>query len=165
MTSLSSIAVLMFPSSKSSPAIKLFTVVINLAGAQWSIPRFKSETIQILNCCFFNFNNEIFHQVRFYLFNLLILLIVFINLPSSDFQIVLLRKTWLKSTGKINKINHQNTFVQLGFSSNITSDKVALTNFVKSFNFCGRLFFDSLVAQPFSVQSLELPTRSPVAPK
>jgi hypothetical protein len=42
------------------------------------------------------------------------------------------------------------TFVQLGFSSNITSDKVTLTNFVKNFNFCGRLYFDSLVAKPLS---------------
>ncbi len=43
-----------------------------------------------------------------------------------------------------------NIFVQLGFSSNITSDMVALTNFIKSFNFCGRLYFDSLVAKPQS---------------
>ncbi len=35
-------------------------------------------------------------------------------------------------------------FVQLGFSSNIASDMVALTNFIKNFNFCGVLYFDSL---------------------
>ncbi len=40
--------------------------------------------------------------------------------------------------------------VQLGFSSNVTSDTVTLTNFVKTFNFCGRLYFDSLVAKPLS---------------
>ncbi len=31
-------------------------------------------------------------------------------------------------------------FMQLGFSSNVTLDMVALTNFVKLFNFCGRLY-------------------------
>ncbi len=41
-------------------------------------------------------------------------------------------------------------YVQLGFSSNVTSDMVALTNFIKNFNFCGRLYFDSLVAKPLS---------------
>jgi len=41
-------------------------------------------------------------------------------------------------------------FMQLGFSSNITSDMVILTNFVKNFNFCGRVFFDLLVAKPMS---------------
>ena len=40
--------------------------------------------------------------------------------------------------------------MQLGFSSNVTSDKVTLTNFVKNFNFCGGLYFDSLVAKPLS---------------
>jgi len=40
--------------------------------------------------------------------------------------------------------------VQLGFSSNITSDMVILTNFIKNFNFCGRVFFDILVAKPLS---------------
>ncbi len=40
--------------------------------------------------------------------------------------------------------------MQLGFSSNNTSDMVALTNFVKNFNFCGRLYFNSLVAKPLS---------------
>jgi hypothetical protein len=43
-----------------------------------------------------------------------------------------------------------NIFVQFGFSSNITSNMVALTDFVKNFNFCGRLYFDSLVAKPLS---------------
>jgi hypothetical protein len=32
------------------------------------------------------------------------------------------------------------------FSSNVTSDMVTLTNFVTDFNFCGGLYFDSLVA-------------------
>ncbi len=41
-------------------------------------------------------------------------------------------------------------FVQLGFSSNVTSDMVTLTNFIKNFNFCGRLYCDSLVAKPLS---------------
>ncbi len=41
-------------------------------------------------------------------------------------------------------------FVQLGFSSNVISDMVDLTNFLKNFNFCGRLCFDSLVAKPLS---------------
>ncbi len=40
--------------------------------------------------------------------------------------------------------------MQLGFSSNVTLDTVTLTNFVKDFNFCGRLCFDSLVAKPLS---------------
>ncbi len=40
--------------------------------------------------------------------------------------------------------------MRLGFSSNITSDKVTLTNFLKSFNFRGGLYFDSLVAKPLS---------------
>ena len=40
--------------------------------------------------------------------------------------------------------------MQLGFSSNIASDKVALTNFIKNFNFCGGTYFDSLVAKPLS---------------
>ncbi len=39
--------------------------------------------------------------------------------------------------------------MQLGFS-NITSGMVALTNFINDFNFCGRLYFDSLVAKPLS---------------
>ncbi len=43
-----------------------------------------------------------------------------------------------------------NYFMQLGFSSNATSDTVALTNFVKNFNFCGRLYFNSLAAKPLS---------------
>jgi hypothetical protein len=34
------------------------------------------------------------------------------------------------------------------FSSNVTLDMVTLTNFVKDFNFCGGLYFDSLVAKP-----------------
>ncbi len=41
-------------------------------------------------------------------------------------------------------------FVQLGFSSNITSDTKTLTNFIKNFNFCGRQYFNSLVAKPLS---------------
>ncbi len=41
-------------------------------------------------------------------------------------------------------------FMQLGFSSNITSDPVTLTNFIKNFNFCGRLYFNNLVAKPSS---------------
>ncbi len=40
--------------------------------------------------------------------------------------------------------------MQLGFSSNITLDTVTLTNFVKNFNFCGGLYFDSQVAKPLS---------------
>ena len=40
--------------------------------------------------------------------------------------------------------------MQLGFSSNVASDMVALTNFVKNFNFCGGLYFDSLLAKPLS---------------
>ncbi len=36
-------------------------------------------------------------------------------------------------------------FVQLGFSSNVALDTVALTNFVKNFNFGGRLYSDSQV--------------------
>ncbi len=40
--------------------------------------------------------------------------------------------------------------MQLGFSSNVTSDTVTLTNFIKSFNFCGGLYFDSLVAKSLS---------------
>ncbi len=48
----------------------------------------------------------------------------------------------------VNKSLH--ILVQLGFSSNVTSDTVALTNFFKNFNFCGRLCFDSLVAKPLS---------------
>jgi len=30
--------------------------------------------------------------------------------------------------------------MQWGFSSNVTSDMVALTNFIMLFNFCGRLY-------------------------
>jgi hypothetical protein len=44
----------------------------------------------------------------------------------------------------------ESIFVQLGFSSNITLDTVTLTNFIKNFNFCGGLYFDSLVAKPLS---------------
>jgi hypothetical protein len=40
--------------------------------------------------------------------------------------------------------------MQLGFSSNVPSDTVALTYFIKNFNFCSRLYFDSLVAKPLS---------------
>ena len=40
--------------------------------------------------------------------------------------------------------------MQFGFSFNVTSDKVTLTNFVKNFNSCGGLYFDSLVAKPLS---------------
>ncbi len=40
--------------------------------------------------------------------------------------------------------------MQLGFSSNITSDTVTLIKFVKNFNLCGGLYFDSLVAKPLS---------------
>jgi hypothetical protein len=40
--------------------------------------------------------------------------------------------------------------MQLGFSSNITSDMVTLTNFVRDFNFCCRLYGDNLVAKPLS---------------
>ncbi len=36
--------------------------------------------------------------------------------------------------------------MQLGLSSNVTSDTVVLTNFIKSFNFGGGLYSDSLVA-------------------
>ena len=43
-----------------------------------------------------------------------------------------------------------NIFVQWAFLLNITSDTVTLTNFVKNFNFCGGLYFDSLVAKPLS---------------
>ncbi len=42
------------------------------------------------------------------------------------------------------------SFIKLGFSSNVTSDTVTFTNFVKNFNFCGGLYFDSLVAKPLS---------------
>jgi hypothetical protein len=54
--------------------------------------------------------------------------------------------------------------VQLGFSSNVALDTVALTNFIKNFNFCGELYFNSLVAK-LSVLSLEQPTKSLVAPE
>ncbi len=47
-------------------------------------------------------------------------------------------------------LDEQNIFVQLGFSSIVTLDTVALTNFVKNFNFCGGLHYDSLVAKPLS---------------
>ncbi len=40
--------------------------------------------------------------------------------------------------------------MQLGFSSNVILDRVTLTNFIKNFNFCGGLYFDSLVAKPLS---------------
>ncbi len=40
--------------------------------------------------------------------------------------------------------------MQLGFSSNVTSDTVTLTNFIKDFNICVRLYFNSLVAKPLS---------------
>ncbi len=40
--------------------------------------------------------------------------------------------------------------MELGFSSNVTSDMVTLTNIVKNFNFCGRLYCDSVVAKPLS---------------
>jgi hypothetical protein len=46
---------------------------------------------------------------------------------------------------------HIISFVQLGFSSNITFDMVTLTNFVKNFNLGGRLYFNSLVAKPLNV--------------
>jgi len=36
------------------------------------------------------------------------------------------------------------------FSSNVTSYIVILTNFIKDFNFCGRLYFNILVAKPLS---------------
>ncbi len=49
-------------------------------------------------------------------------------------------------------------FVQLGFSSIVASDTVALTNFFKNFNFGGGLYFDSLVAW-LSVMSLEWLTK------
>ncbi len=61
-----------------------------------------------------------------------------------------------------------NIFMQLGFSSNIILDMVTLTNFVKSFNFCGRLCCDSLVAKPsdnFSVLSLRAADNSLTAPQ
>jgi hypothetical protein len=45
---------------------------------------------------------------------------------------------------------NNNIFVQLVFSSNVTSDTVILTKFVKNLNFCGRLYSDSLVAKPLS---------------
>jgi len=38
--------------------------------------------------------------------------------------------------------------MQLGFSSNLTLDTVILTNVIKNFNVCGRLYFNSLVAKP-----------------
>jgi hypothetical protein len=38
--------------------------------------------------------------------------------------------------------------MQWGFSSNVTLDTVTLTNFVKNFDLCGGLYFDSLVAKP-----------------
>ncbi len=40
--------------------------------------------------------------------------------------------------------------MQLGFSSNVASDTVTLTNLIKNFNFWGRLYSDSLVAKPLS---------------
>jgi hypothetical protein len=40
-----------------------------------------------------------------------------------------------------------NIFVQFGFSSYVTSDRVILNNFIKNFNFCGTLYFNSLVAK------------------
>ena len=43
-----------------------------------------------------------------------------------------------------------NSFVQLGFSSNVTSDTVTLINFVRNFNFCCRLYGDNQVAKPLS---------------
>ncbi len=42
------------------------------------------------------------------------------------------------------------SFMQLGFSSDVNSDTVALTNLVKNFNFCGGLYFNRLVAKPLS---------------
>ena len=42
--------------------------------------------------------------------------------------------------------NLHNIFMQLDFSSNVASDTITLTNFVKSSSFCGRLYFYSLVA-------------------
>jgi hypothetical protein len=36
------------------------------------------------------------------------------------------------------------------FLLNLTSDMVTLTNFIKNLNFCGGLYFDSLVAKPLS---------------
>jgi len=60
------------------------------------------------------------------------------------------------------------SFVLLGFSSNVTSDTVTLTNFVKNSNFCGRLCCDSLVAKPsdnFSVLSLRAADNSLTAPQ
>ncbi len=44
---------------------------------------------------------------------------------------------------------NNNVFVQLGFSSNVTSDTVTLTNFVKNLNFCGRLYSKQYSGQPF----------------
>ncbi len=41
-------------------------------------------------------------------------------------------------------------FVQLGFYSNVASDAVALTNFIKICNFYGGLCFDSLMAKPLT---------------
>jgi hypothetical protein len=49
-----------------------------------------------------------------------------------------------------NMAKGKNIFMHLGFSSNVTLDMVALTNFVKLFNFCGRLYPYSLVAKPLS---------------
>jgi len=37
-------------------------------------------------------------------------------------------------------------FVELGFSLNVALNTVTLTNFIKDFNFCGGLYFNSLVA-------------------
>ncbi len=47
-------------------------------------------------------------------------------------------------------ILYELSFVPLCFSSNITLDSVTLTNFIKNLNFCGRLYFDSLVGKRLS---------------
>jgi hypothetical protein len=39
--------------------------------------------------------------------------------------------------------------MQLGFSFNVTSDTVALTNFVNLFNFCGGLYSPQSSGQTF----------------
>jgi hypothetical protein len=64
--------------------------------------------------------------------------------------IIVVKKTKLFLLMLLTKELTVNIFVQLGFSSNVTSGTVALTNFIKNFNFCGGLYFNSLVAKPLS---------------
>jgi hypothetical protein len=59
----------------------------------------------------------------------------------------LLRPPWpAKPAGKWSEQSSNIVFEQLGFSSNTASDTVAFTNFAKNIDFCGSLYFDSLVA-------------------